>query len=275
MGSRKNPNRRNAKTKYLREAFAGYSKTVRSQQRMDYLATGEFVSVPQILAAMAEERRPGTSLYDKYYAEKFYKTIRNSPGGSSGSGYYAVNENRQYREAHGRDREKIESKTLKDRLHDYAGLLKKRVGEFFAVDGDYKPMDWVKARIPTTESIYTYIGVGSGYLSVRLHSYSDVTNIDVSLLPMDIYQMAVKNNPRYCRHDSEEDGYQVLAVRGALARGRYAAAGIQMVRGYPHLCTGYIDQYKKEWRFQPQNYTALLNRDFVRLTKEELCGQQT
>ena len=272
MGSRKNPNRRNAKTKYLREAFQGYTKAVCAQQRVDYLATGEFVSMPQILAAMAADRRPGTSLYDKYYAERFYKAIRNSPGASAGSGYYAVNENRQYREAQGRDREKVEARTLKDRLHDYAGLLKQRVGGFFSIDGDSKPMDWVKARIPATESIYIYIGIGSGYLSVRVHSYSDVTNIDFSLLPRDVYQMAVKNNPHYCRHDSAEDGYQVLAVRGALARGRYAAAGIQMVRGFPHLCTGYIYQYKKEWRFQPQNYNALLNRDFVRLSREDLGG---
>ena len=253
MGSRKNPNRRNARLQHLLNAFRGYTKEVRRQQEVDRLATGEFVSLPQIIAAMSRSRQTNRSLRDVYYEKAFYDPIR---AVAPGVGYSACSENHTYRDHHGReDREAQKHESTYIRAGKYTDGMRRRVAEFFSVENT-TPRKWLKDLRPAVESMYTYVSIGA--IGSRMQFYETDASVDIYVPPPDVYRAVERKDPRYAVHVSDEDGYQVLVVREALPRGRFKAAALQMVGGMPHLCVGYIYQYKKEWRFQPQHYQSLL-----------------
>jgi hypothetical protein len=260
MGSRKNPNHRNAKLSQMRNLFQGYTRDQALTDRMDYLATGESPTGTHFLTRMIQAQKDGRmqNLTDAYYRNEFYNEHRKHRWHV----YPQCREADEYRKAQGRVREQDTTKDMKGRASDYVEGAKQRLLTLFtAENGEVRP--WVKAIWEKVGNIYGYGNVTTDSMRETDQNYlrfdmgSDYASVSLGLQPTHAYRM-LKGDPRYCRNIDDKEAYVVLWVGDPLPHGRQEACAAILFQGMPHIAGGYIYRYKKEWRFNPQRLRCII-----------------
>jgi hypothetical protein len=259
MGSRKNPNTRNARLAQMQRLFKGYTREQAATDRADYLATGESPSEAHFIIRMDRARRDArvSALTDAYYRKEFYDEHRKQRWGV----YLACREAADYRKAQGRDREREKPHNSKERASVYAEAAKQRLMTLFlSSSGD--PQPWVKAIWEKVTSAYAYASATSNDRSessyLRLDKQGDYLSLSLGIPAIHAYRI-VKGDPRYCMTTADENAHSVLWIGKTLPHGRQEACALVLFEGMPHVAGGYIYRYKQEWRFKPQRMRCIIS----------------